>query len=104
MKAFVIAALVGMAAAAPAPRVASHIISTGHGTVAHRAPVVAHAAPVIAHPAPVIAHAAPVIAHPAPVIAHPAPAYPEVEEPYTYQYGVADDYSNARFNAAETAD
>merc|ERR1719348_115347 len=119
-----------MAAAAAKPLVASHAVISGHGAVvshgsvahapvlahaapllthaapivAHHAPVIAHRAPVIAHAAPVIAHPAPVIAHAAPVIAHPAPAYPEVEEPYTYQYGVADDYSNARFNAAETAD
>merc|ERR1739849_20719 len=90
----------------PAPVVAHAAPVFAHPApvIAHAAPVIAHRAPVIAHPAPVIAHAAPVIAHPAPVIAHPAPAYPEVEEPYTYQYGVADDYSNARFNAAETAD
>jgi Insect cuticle protein len=39
---------------------------------------------------------------------HPAPAYgPVVEgppEPYQYQYGVADDYSGARFAASEAAD
>merc|ERR1712053_14455 len=28
----------------------------------------------------------------------------EAPEPYTYTYGVADDYSKANFNAAETAD
>merc|ERR1719433_2200832 len=41
-----------------------------------------------------------------PVIAHPAPAYVEKGEPapYAYEYGVADDYSKAQFNAAETAD
>merc|ERR1712025_382521 len=140
MKAFMIAALAGLAAAAPSPLVASHAVISGHGAlvshgthavhgaplVAHGGVAVAHAAPVLAHPLthavhrPVLAHAAPVLAHPlahavhaapvishAPVVAHAvhaAPAYPEVEEPYSYQYGVADDYSKANFNAAETAD
>ena len=46
--------------------------------------------------------------HPAPV--HPAPAYgkaPHYDEspkPYAFEYGVADDYSGAKFNAAETTD
>merc|ERR1712106_219396 len=69
----------------------------------HAAPVIAHAAP--AYAAPVIAHAAP--AYAAPVVAAPAyhePAYKETPEPYTYTYGVADDYSKANFNAAETSD
>jgi len=44
---------------------------------------------------------------------HAAPAYAapvavvhkkELPEPYTYTYGVADDYSKANFNAAETSD
>merc|ERR1712105_21231 len=46
----------------------------------------------------------------APVVVK-APAYnapvayaKEVPEPYTYTYGVADDYSNSNFNAAETGD
>merc|ERR1711892_406556 len=75
--------------------------------IAHHAPVAhaVHAAPVIAHAAP--AYAAPVIAHAAPAYAAPAyhePAYKETPEPYTYTYGVADDYSKANFNAAETSD
>ncbi|MCP3667292.1 MAG: chitin-binding domain-containing protein, partial [Gammaproteobacteria bacterium] len=71
----------------------------------HHAPVIAHAVPVV-HRAPVIAHATPVIAH-APAYGHPAPhsAYDKEEPaPYAYEYGVADDYSKAQFNAAETAD
>merc|ERR1712124_35274 len=43
--------------------------------------------------------AAPVV-HAAP--AYHAPAYPDEPSPYTY--AVADDYSNANFNAAETGD
>merc|ERR1711890_180065 len=64
-----------------------------------------HAAPAYGPVAPVVHHApAP---PPAPVV-HAAPAYhpvvKEAPEPYTYTYGVADDYSKANFNAAETAD
>merc|ERR1712080_99040 len=112
---FAISALLGLAAAAPAQ--VSHVSHVGHGAVvshgvaAHVAPVV-HAAPLvhaghaIAHP---VAHHA--VAHAAPVV-HAAPAYhapavavvKEAPEPYTYTYGVADDYSKANFNAAETAD
>merc|ERR1711892_1175492 len=81
--------------------------------VAHPAVAVAplhhavHAAPLAhaVHAAPVIAHAAP--AYATPVIAAPAyhePAYKETPEPYTYTYGVSDDYSKANYNAAETSD
>merc|ERR1712038_2237418 len=126
MKAFAISALLGLAAAAPAQ--VSHVSHVGHGAVvshgvaAHVAPVV-HAAPLvhaghaIAHPVAhhAVAHHAPLVSHAvhhaAPVV-HAAPAYhapavavvKEAPEPYTYTYGVADDYSKANFNAAETAD
>ena len=40
---------------------------------------------------------------PAPAYA-PAPHYDESPKPYAFQYGVADDYSGAKFNAQETAD
>merc|ERR1711887_340256 len=77
--------------------------------VVHHAPVVhaVHATPVV-HAAPVI-HQAPV-AHSAPAYHAPVvkgyaePAFPDVPLPYTYTYGVADDYSKATFNAAETGD
>merc|ERR1712215_180324 len=44
-----------------------------------------------------------------PQYAAPAPAYKAVEkplppQPYTYQYGVADDYSKANFQKAESQD
>merc|ERR1719291_1666049 len=123
MKAFAISALLGLAAAAPAQ--VSHQSHVGHGAVVshgvaahlpvahavHAAPLV-HAGHGFAHPVAhhPVAHAAPAYA-PAPVV-HAAPAYAapvvkvvkELPEPYTYTYGVADDYSKANFNAAETAD
>merc|ERR1739848_220333 len=64
-----------------------------HAPVVHHAPVVAK---VVAHPV-----AAPAYHAPAPAY-HPAEK--EVPAPYAYEYGVADDYSKAQFNAAETAD
>ena len=77
-----------------------HGLGLGHAV--HAAPVVAHAvhAPVVAH----AVHAAP--AYHAPVVAHAAPAYaaPDVVSPYTYSYAVADDYSKANFQAAESSD
>merc|ERR1712186_281993 len=110
---------VGHAAVVP---VAAHVAHpVAHHAVAHAAPVVAHAAhpiahhavhhaaPVLAHPvahavhaAPVvhaapIVHAAPVVhavAHAAPVAVHAVGDLAEVS-PYTYNYGVADDYSKA---------
>merc|ERR1711970_725932 len=118
MKAFIVSALLGLAAAAPSPAVSSHVISTGHGAVVSHGSHVAHG--VVAHPVAhavhhPVAHAVHhgVVAHPVahavhhPVV-HAAPAYhaPEpanADEPYTYQYGVADDYSKANFNAADTA-
>merc|ERR1712158_288560 len=86
----------------------------GHAVVGpayHAAPVV-HAAPVahhaVHHAAPVVHHApayhaAPVAHHPA-YHAAPAEVYPDEVSPYTYQYAVADDYSNSNFNAAESDD
>merc|ERR1712066_963 len=71
----------------------------GHAVVGpayHAAPVV-HAAPAY-HAAPVVHHAAPAY-HAAPV-----EVYPDEVSPYTYQYAVADDYSNSNFNAAESGD
>merc|ERR1712042_258495 len=58
------------------------------------------------HPAPAPYHPAPAY-KPAPY--HPAPAYKpapydETPKPYAYEYGVADDYSGANFNAHENAD
>merc|ERR1712123_139977 len=89
---------VGHAAVIP---VATHAV---HAPVYHAAPVV-HAAP--AYHAPIV-HAAPAyhapVVHAAPLV-HAAPvAYPDEPSPYTYTYGVADDFSKATFNAAETGD
>merc|ERR1711973_819778 len=60
------------------------------------------------HPAPAPYHApAPAPYHaPAPAPYHaPAPVhYDETPKPYAFEYGVADDYSGANFNAHEAAD
>merc|ERR1712071_642007 len=75
---------VGHAAVIP---VATHAVHAVHAPVFHVAP--AYHAPVV-HAAPLV-HAAPV-------------AYRDEPSPYTYTYGVDDDYSKATFNAAETGD
>merc|ERR1719347_1241239 len=82
----------GVAAVADSPnRLHGAKAVLAHGPAYHAAPVY-HAAP--AYHAPVV-HTAP---------AYHAPAYPDEPSPYTYTYAVADDYSNANFNAAETGD
>merc|ERR1719213_194455 len=74
------------------------VAASGPVLVGGYARPVVHAAP--AYHAPIV-HAAP--AYHAPVV-KAAVAYPDVPSPYTYTYAVADDYSNANFNAAETVD
>merc|ERR1712117_274821 len=103
---------VGHAAVAP---LAAHVAHPVAHAVAHAAPVVAHAGHAFAHPvahhavhaAPVVAHpVAPVVhavAHAAPVAVHAAGDLAEVS-PYTYNYGVADDYSKAAFSQTESND
>merc|ERR1711962_1929572 len=103
-----------VAHAAPAyhaPAVVARPAYHAPAVVAHAAPVVHHAPAVVAHAAP--AYHAPAVVHAAPaVVARPASAYhapaaavyDESPAPYTYTYGVADDYSQANFNAGETAD
>merc|ERR1711913_97212 len=81
-----------------APVHAVHAAPAYHAPVVHHAPAY-HAAPVV-HAAP--AYHAPVVHH-APAY-HAEPAYPNEPSPYTYTYAVADDYSKAAFNAAETGD
>merc|ERR1712123_243329 len=73
---------VGHAAVIPVATHAVHAVHAVHAPVYHAAPLV-HASPLV--------HAAPV-------------GYPDEPSPYTYTYGVADDYSKATFNAAETGD
>merc|ERR1712080_138703 len=95
---------------APVHAPAHHAAPVVHHAPAYHAPVV-HA-PVVhapAYHAPVV-HAAPVVHHaPAPAYHKPAPAYHAPAaydgpaEPYTYEYAVADDYSKAAFNAAESS-
>merc|ERR1712061_711264 len=130
MKAFVCVTLLALASAAPTPDVSSHaVVRHGHGPVISHAVHQPHHGPAIVH-APVhhavhapIHHAvhAPVVHHapvhhavhvPAPAPYHapvPAPYHAPApvkyaEEPYTYEYAVADDYSKAAFNAAEASD
>merc|ERR1712158_87148 len=98
---------VGHAAVAP---LAAHVAHPVAHAVAHAAPVVAHAGHAFAHPvAHHAVHAAPVVAHP---VAHAVRAAPAVHaagdlaevSPYTYNYGVADDYSKAAFSQTESND
>merc|ERR1739844_439311 len=71
------------------------------------APVVA-VAPAPAYPAPAPTYKPAPVPAPAPAYKPaPAPYHPAKEEPakpYAFQYGVADDYSGAKFSASETAD
>merc|ERR1712165_484182 len=108
---------------------ANRPVPVGHAAVvpvaAHVAHPVAHAAPVVAHPVAhhAVAHAAPLVhaapvahhavhaaplVHAAPVVhavAHAAPLDDLAEvSPYTYNYGVADDYSKAAFSQTESND
>ena len=129
-----ISALLGLASAAQVSHVShvGHGVATHHGLAAHVGHGLVHAAPLVhashvghglVHAAPLVhaVHAAPAyhaapIVHAAPAyhvpVVHAAPAYhaapvvayKEAPEPYTYTYGVADDYSKSNFNAAETAD
>merc|ERR1712223_1208525 len=70
---------------------------------ANRPVPVGHAAvvPVAAHVAHPVAHHA--VAHAAPVAVHAVGDLAEVS-PYTYNYGVADDYSKAAFSQTESND
>merc|ERR1712180_468104 len=122
MKTFLASLLLSVASAAPSPAVSSHVVTHGHGAVvshgshvghglvaAHPVAHAVHAAPLVhavhAVHAPVVAHAAPVIAHAAPAYHAPAPVVVKgVPEPYTYSYGVADDYSKSNFQASESGD
>merc|ERR1719211_234958 len=110
-------------AAIPAPYTPANVggyhsaHAPAHAPAYHAAPVVHHApayhaAPVVHHTpayhAPVV-HApvvhAPAYHKPAPAYHAPAPAaYDGPAEPYTFEYAVADDYSKAAFNAAESSD
>merc|ERR1712227_338083 len=83
MKAFIVSALLGLAAAAPTPDVGHHSTISVGGVVSHSGHFAPHVGPaVVSHAAPVVAHAvhAPVahavhapVAHavPAPVVARP---------------------------------
>merc|ERR1719429_948483 len=87
------------------PDVSARAVHHGH----HFAAPLVHHAPVVPHHGPVhhAVHAAPVVAHPPPAPYHPEPVYHEPkgkEEPYAFQYGVADDYTKTNVNAAETSD
>merc|ERR1711935_64332 len=69
-----------------------------HGVVGHGlGHAVAHAAPLVHAPA---YHAAPIAHH---AVGYAAPDLAEVS-PYTYTYGVADEYSGAAFSQSESND
>merc|ERR1712061_931825 len=104
-----------VAHAAPVVAHAAHPIA--HHAVHHAAPVLAHPVAHAVHAAPVVhaahaVHAAPVVpaapvvhavAHAAPVAVHAVGDLAGVS-PYTYNYGVADDYSKAAFSQTESND
>merc|ERR1712168_1646121 len=84
-----------------APVAVHHAPVAFHAPVVHAAPVVhrpvVHAAPVVHRP---VVHAAPI--PPVPVVhGHPGPEAPPV---YSYEYGVADEYSGAPFGQNEARD
>ena len=56
-------------------------------------------------PAPVYHTPVPAYHAPAPKYHAPAhPVYPDEPQPYSFEYGVHDDYTGANFNAGETSD
>merc|ERR1712060_598098 len=86
------------ATASAAPQLLGHGIG-GHGLVGHGVGHgVAVAAPVVHAVAPPVAHAVHPVAH--------AVGFNDLAEvsPYTYQYGVNDDYSGAAFQQTESDD
>merc|ERR1712061_600333 len=92
MKAFVISALLGLASAATV----SHVSHVGHG-IGHGHSI-SHGHHAVVHAAPAAYHA------PAPAYHAPVKYAKESPEPYSFTYGVSDDYSKANFNAAESGD
>merc|ERR1712183_212482 len=92
MKAFVISALLGLASTATV----SHVSHVGHG-VGHGHSI-SHGHHAVVHTAPAAYHA------PAPAYHAPVKYAKESPEPYSFTYGVSDDYSKANFNAAESGD
>jgi len=94
---------VGYHAAPAYPAPAPYHAPVVHAPAYHAAPVYKPApapyhAPVVHAPA---YHAAPVVHH-APAY-HAEPAYDGPAGPYAFEYAVADDYSKAAFNAAESS-
>merc|ERR1719480_159769 len=88
-------AIIAVASAAPqflGGHVLGHGVGLGHGVAVAHPVAIAHA-PVVHH-APVVAHA--VGGYAQPDLAEPSP--------YSYTYAVADDYSGAAFNQAESND
>ena len=61
-------------------------------------------APAYHTPAPAYHAPAPAYHAPAPAYHAPAPTYKEPAHPYSYSYGVHDDYSGNHYNAGETSD
>merc|ERR1740128_962252 len=97
MKSFAcLTAVIAVASAAPqflGGHGLRHGVGLGHGVAVAHPVAIAHA-PVVHH-APVVAHHA--------VGGYAQPDLAEVS-PYSYTYAVADDYSGAAFNQAESND
>merc|ERR1712071_658464 len=102
MKAFVISALIGLAAAAPAPAVSSHVLSHGHGAVVSHGSHVAHHGlthhGVVAHP--VARHG--LVAHPVAhhgFVGHPVAHHGLVAHPIAHHGLVAHPVAHAVHHA-----
>ena len=101
---------------APAPVYYKHASAYQQPTPAYNKPALAYNKPAPAYhapsptyqnPAPAYHAQVPAYQKAAPVYSAPAPSYhPEIDDatPYSYEYGVHDEYSGNHYNAGETGD